>query len=162
MAGVQKLLKAQSNAALDLFDASADIGTGSGTTIRFKVSKFSIDIQTPTIDGTEEQTSVLTAVYQQRFHTGRVEGTASFEGYLISGVAAGFQNLPSEQVDVKLTLGKHFNDGKLHRISFRMAVERARIDWSRTEVGIPLLLAGRITDRYEGTGTNPIAETVSV
>jgi hypothetical protein len=43
-----------------------------------------------------------------------------------------------------------------------MAVERTKIDWARTEVGIPIMIEGRITDRYEGTGVYPIAETISL
>jgi len=161
MAGVQRLLKAQSNAASDLFDAAADIGTDNGKTITLKVVKFSIDIQTPTIDGTPEQTSALTEVYQERFHTGRIEGSASFQGYIISNRVIGLQSYPLEQVDVKLTLGKHLATGVLHKISFRMAVERTKIDWARTEVGIPILIEGKITDRYEAAGSYPIAETIS-
>jgi hypothetical protein len=161
MAGVQKLLKAQSNAASDLFDALADIGTAAGATITIKVVRFSIDIQTPTIDGTPEQTSALTEVYQERFHTGRIEGAASFQGYIISNQAIGLQSYPLEEVDVKLTLGKHLATGVLHKIAFRMAVERTKIDWARTEVGIPIMIDGRITDRYEATGSYPIAETIA-
>ena len=162
MAGIQKLLKAQSNAASDLFDATADIGTAGLAAITMKVVKFSIDIQTPTIDGTEEQKTVLTNVYQQRFHTGRIEGSAAFQGYIISNKLIGLQSYPLEEVDVKLTLGKHFQTGALHKIAFRMAVERTKIDWARTEVGIPVLIEGKITDRYEATGSYPIAETIAV
>jgi hypothetical protein len=74
----------------------------------------------------------------------------------------GLQSYPLEEVDVKLTLGKHLATGVLHKIAFRMAVERTRIDWARTEVGIPVLIEGKITDRYEGTGIHPIAETISL
>ena len=158
MAGVQKLLKTQSNAAADLFDASADIGTAGGKTFTLKVVKFSLDVQTPTVDGTEEQTSVLTSVYQQRFHTGRVEGSAAFQGYIIQNQAVGLQSLPQETVDVKLALGKNMVAGTVHYVSFRMAVERVRIDWARSEVGIPVAIEGKITDRYDGTGSYPVTE----
>lgn len=158
MAGVQKLLKAQSNAAADLFDATADIGTAGSETFTLKVVKFSIDIQTPTIDGTPEQPNALTTVYQERFHTGRVEGSAMFQGYVIQNKVVGLQSLPQEQVDVKLALGKNMVSGTVHYISFRMAVERVRIDWARSEVGIPVMLEGKITDRFGGAGSYPIAE----
>lgn len=157
MAGTQKLLRAQSNAASDLFDATANIGTDASKTFTLKVTKFSLDIQTPTIDGTPEST-LLTTAYQERFHTGRVEGTASFQGYVIQNRAIGLQSLPEETVDVKLALGKETNLGAVHYVSFRMAVERVKIDWARSEVGIPVLIEGRITDRFGGSGTYPIAE----
>ena len=161
MAGVLKLLKTQSNGDQDLFDATADINKSGTPTLKLKVTQFSIDIKTPTVDGTEEQKSVLTTVYQQRFHTGRVEGDASFQGYIISGSLVGLQNLPVEEVDVKVRIGKHQNDGTVHQVAFRMAVERVKVDWARQAVGIPVAIQGKITDRFEGAGTYPVAETIS-
>lgn len=155
-----EVLKSQSNAGESLTDVSADIGTASGKVITLKITQFSIDIQTPTVDGTPEKTSAL-AVHQERFHTGRVEGTAAFKGYIIAGRAVGISNFPQETVDVSIVLGKNFADDTKHRLTFRLAIERTKIDWSRTVVGIPIMIEGRITDTFErGAGTG-VSEAIS-
>lgn len=155
-----KILKSQSNASADFTDATADIGYATNKTLTLKISQFSIDIQTPTVDGTPEKKSAI-SVYQERFHTGRVEGTAAFKGYIIAGELIGINSLPLETVDVKVALGKNFANDQVHRLAFRLAVERTKIDWARTAVGVPVMIEGRITDTFNAGGGTSVAETIS-
>lgn len=138
MAAGFEILNPQSTGGTVL-NATADIGYEAAKSFTLKVTKFTIDVQTPTVDGTEENG------YQQRFHSGRVEGVASFQGFVIDGRAIGLQTLPDESVSVSVNIGDS------HTIGFTMAIERIRIDWERAAVGVPITIEGRIT------GTPPLS-----
>ena len=168
--GTNKILKAQSNASEALIDATADISAVSGDAFTLKVVKFDLDVQTQVLEATQESDSALgtgtqipePTPYIKFKHTGKVGGSARLDGYIMSGQALGLNSLPDEEVDVKVYLGKDIATGKKHSVAFRMAIERIQIKWSRQGVGVPVMVMGKITNRFGGTGSNSVSETVAV
>lgn len=153
----ENLLK--SNSITDIFEAAADISSSSGDAFTMKVTKFDLDIQTPLVDATQETLAFMTGSYSDAHiekYTGRVTGRAAFKGYIIENRAMGLAGLPNEEVDVEVVIGKVVEGsdaGNKHKLVFRMAIENIKINWARTSVGIPVVMAGKIV--------STIAETIA-
>ena len=153
----ENLLK--SNSITDIFEAAADISSSNGDAFTMKVTKFDLDIQTPLVDATQETLAAMAADYSDAHiekYTGRVTGRVAFKGYVIENRAMGLAGLPNEEVDVEVVIGKvteGTDAGDKHKLVFRMAIENIKINWARTSVGIPVVMAGKIV--------STIAETIA-
>tara|TARA_Y100000004_G_scaffold197396_1_gene271835 strand:- start:6167 stop:6667 length:501 start_codon:yes stop_codon:yes gene_type:complete len=163
------ILKTNSYSAEALFDTGSELSAVSGDTFTLKVIKFDIETRTPLIEATQESDPTAAASvtatpeatpYIKFKHTGKVGGTARFEGLTIADTALGISALPDEEVDVKVFLGIS-GGGKKHSLSFRMAIEQVRVQWSRQNVGVPVTIVGKITNRFGNTGSNSVLETVA-
>ena len=149
----------RSNSVTDIFEAAADISSSNGDAFTMKVTKFDLDIQTPLVDATQETLAVMTGGYSDAHiekYTGRVTGRAVFKGYIIENRAMGLAGLPNEEVDVEVVIGKVTEGtdvGNKHKLVFRRAIENIKINWARTSVGIPVVMAGKIV--------STIAETIA-
>jgi hypothetical protein len=42
-----------------------------------------------------------------------------------------------------------------------MAIEQLQIRWSRQQVGVPVVVVGKITNRFGNTGSNSVLEAVA-
>lgn len=149
-------------------DAAAEISGVAGDTFTLKIVKFDLDVRTPLLEATQESDpSVVVGQvneatpYIKYKHTGKVGGTARFEGLILGGHALGLNSLPDEEVDVKLYLGKKISTGVKHSVAFRLAIEQVQIKWSRQQVGVPVMIMGKITNRFNNTGSNSVLETVA-
>lgn len=149
----------RSNSVTDIFEAAADISSLDGDTFTMKVTKFDLDIQTPLVDATQETLATMTGSYtdaHKEMYTGRVKGRVSFKGYIIENRAIGLAALPNEDVDVAVVIGKvseGADTGNKHKLVFKVAIENVKINWSRTEVGVPVAISGKII--------STIAETIA-
>lgn len=147
------------NSITDIFEAAADISTSNGDAITMKVTKFDLDIRTPLIDATQETLATMASSYSDAHiekYTGRVTGMVSFKGFVIENRVLGLAALPNEEVDVSVVIGKitiGSDAGKKHKLVFRMAIENIKINWSRTSVGVPVAVSGKIV--------STIAETIA-
>ena len=149
----------KSNSITDTFEAAADISSENGDAFTMKVTKFDLDIKTPLVDATQETLAAMTSGYSDAHiekYTGRVTGSAAFKGYIIENRVLGLAGLPNEEVDVTFVIGKvktGASAGNKHQLVFRMAIENIKINWARTSVGIPVVMAGKIV--------STIAETIA-
>jgi len=167
MTSKQTLLKASGNS--DVMESEAELSTSNGDTISMKVTAFDLDVRTPSIDATQETLASMGSGYSDNsiaLYTGKITGSAKFQGYIINGVPLGFQNLPDEKLDVSICIGiisVASSAGQKHRIKFRLAVEAIQMKWARTNVGIPVTIAGKISGIFgsDETGGHPIAETIA-
>jgi hypothetical protein len=169
LSGTNAILKAQSNADAALLDAAAEISAVGGDTFTLKVVKFDLDVRTPLLEATQEADSAVSSgglsnestPYIKYKHTGKVGGTAKLEGLIVTNQAVGLNSLPDEEVDVKVYLGKDVATGNKHSVAFRMAIEQLQIRWSRQQVGVPVVVVGKITNRFGNTGSNSVLEAVA-
>ena len=150
-------------------DAAAEISAVGGVTFTLKVVKFDLDVRTPVYEATQESDPVSATgglvneatPYIKFKHTGKVGGSAKLEGLIITNQAIGLNSLPDEEVDVKVYLGKDVATGNKHSVAFRLAIEQIQIRWSRQQVGVPVVIAGKITNRFGDTGSNSVLEAVA-
>jgi len=169
LSGTNAILKAQSNAADALMDGAAEIIAVSGDIFTLKILKFDLNVQTPVYEGTQESDTAVggggliteATPYIKFKHTGKVGGTAKLEGLIIANQPVGLNSLPDEEVDVKIYLGKDVASGNKHSIAFRLAIEQFQIRWSRQQVGVPVVISGKITNRFGNTGSNSVLEAVT-
>tara|TARA_S200002703_G_C3785150_1_gene242041 strand:+ start:569 stop:940 length:372 start_codon:yes stop_codon:yes gene_type:complete len=122
----------------------------------------SLDVQTPVIDATPEITgSGLVVPQQPRIrHTGKVGGSITLNGLTIDNSVIGLGSLPAEDMDVKITLGET-SAGTAHSLEVRMTITSLKVNWARSEVGVPVSIVGAITSYVDGGTLMGAKETIA-
>ena len=143
------ILKAKTGTTAVL-DATSDISSGTISTITIKLVSYEMDIQTPVMDATPEVTGTPLTTPPSRFrHLDRVTGSITLRGFILDGKEVGLNNLPLEDVDVKITSGIDAGGGA-HVFSARLTITRVRIRWDKRNVGVPVDITGAITSYIDG------------
>lgn len=153
-----------SSATAILNTVGGDISANSSTNFTLKLTSMDMNVQTPMMDATpeplddENDPSGTSFPALRLRHKGKTTGTVRMSGLVIAGKTIGFGNLPAEDVDVFITIGKEETDSspKIHSLKFRMAITDVRLKWARGGPGVPVEIVGQI---HSGFGTTVVANT---